>query len=98
MKAQNLILKCCNCKMPNDKEFNEFVFQQLDNPNVDYCGTSVLHPQKMANENALFLNFHFKHPFEVDEETALEKVTWAFYRRQIEKVKSDNGEIDIFLS
>lgn len=98
MKTQNLILKCNESQMPNEKEFNEFVFRQLDNANVNYCGTTSQECEISNPGSGLLLNFHFKHPFEIDEEAAIEKVTWAFYRRQIEKIRSKKGEIEIFLS
>ncbi|RZJ71564.1 hypothetical protein [Flavobacterium sp.] len=98
MKAQNLILRCNDCKMPNEKEFNEFVFQQLDNANVNYCGTTSAECNISHPSSGVLLNFHFKHPFEIDEESAIEKVTLAFYKKQVERIKSKKGEIDIFLS
>ncbi|RZJ66756.1 MAG: hypothetical protein EOO50_08670 [Flavobacterium sp.] len=96
MKAQNLILKCNGSKIPNDKELREFVFEQLDNPNVDYCGAPTTVSD--ADKNALLLNFHFQTAHEVSEEAALEIITWAFYKRQIEKIRTRKKGIDIFLS
>lgn len=102
MKAQNLILKCNESKIPNDNEFREFVFQQLDNPNVNYFGKPAANVnkamEKLADENGLLLNFHFNSPFDIDEDTALEIVTWAFYKKRIEEVKKGNREIEIYLS
>lgn len=98
MKTQNLILKCSETTMPNEKDFNEFVFRQLDNANVNYCGTTSDECAITSPSDGILLNFHFQHPFEIDEESALEKVTWAFYKKQIESIKSKNGEIEIFLS
>lgn len=84
--------------MPNDKEFNEFVFRQLDNANVNYCGTAASGCATTSPSNGIVLNFHFSHPLEIDEESAIEKVTWAFYHKQIDRIKSKKGEIEIFLS
>ena len=100
MKAQNLILKCNSSEIPNDKELREFVFQQLDNPNVDYYGYPLVESrtQDETAEDNLLLNFHFKSPFDVDEETAIDIITWAFYKRRIEEIKKADREIAIFLS
>src|SRR4051812_40599904 len=99
MKAQHLILKCNGSTIPNDGDFREFVFQQLDNPNVDYYGNPLIAKSHEKTRDNVLLNFHFTSPFEVDEETAIDIITWAFYKRRIEEVKKfDDKEVAIFLS
>ena len=104
MEAHNLIIKCDRCIIPDSNNLTEFLHERLENPKVDYFGGEIDNPidyvdELMVNEinNTTFITFHFDHPVDIDQETALGIIRDAVKDGQIQHHKSDEKDIEIVL-
>ena len=104
MITHNLIIRCDRCPIPVDNLLYNFVEERLENPTIDYFGYEVDNlpdyvDEEMDNEirSSCYITFHFNHPQEIDQQTAIEFIKFAMTDDRIDRIESDGKDIDVVI-
>ena len=105
MITHNLILRFDRCTIPTENDLVRFVEERLDEPStVEYFGLEIDNDIDFADdemiaeiENSCYIKFHFNHPTDLDEKTAIDFVRYAVKEGKSLEFISDEKDIEVVI-
>jgi len=104
MITHNLILRSDRCTIPSNENLHKFVEERLENPTVEYFGLEIDNDIDFADEEMIkeiegscYIKFHFNHPTDLDQQTAIDFVKYALKEDKAFEFVADEKDIEVVI-